>query len=66
MTDPDIKYIIRRMSAIVSIGMDLLFWSTAQRDAETVQLCERMNVLLEVIQQDLERLNSITGVGEAC
>jgi len=59
MTNADIKYITRRMGAIVSMGIDLLFWSTAQRDAETVQLCERMNVLLEVIQQDLHNLDKL-------
>lgn len=54
MTNTEIKYTIRRTSAILSTCLDTIFHWPPQ--IETLELCERLNALLEVTKRDVDNL----------
>jgi len=54
MTDTEIKYTIRRSSAIIATCLDTIFHWTPH--PETAELCGRMTAMLEVVKRDLDEI----------
>jgi len=55
MTDTEIKYTIRRSSAIIATCLDAIFhWPSCP---ETAELFDRMTALLEVVKRDLDEVS---------
>jgi len=60
MTDTEIKYTIRRSSAIIATCIDAMFhWPP---HPETAELCDRMTAMLEVVKRDLDEISD--GINE--